>query len=306
MKMLIRTVVTVGAIVLMPAAAPAQSRTSGKAQVRQIYVNVTDAEGLPIKGLSAADFTVTEGGAARTISHVGSASAPMRIALMLDTSEGTAQSLNHMRSAVAAFLDVLPPDDEVLLITTGRQVRVRLPPTTDRQKLKDLAAGLFSDGGPTVLMDGLLEIDERFFRKAENRWPVFVIFTSDGIEGSGGGRENEFLKWAAALGPRGITAHALVLKTPKGRGVPESIGMPAIVAENLAQNTGGEYDVMNTTPGLPDKMNALALALARDHRNMSGWYAVDIQTPMTESKVVDVRVAREGARLQVADRHRGR
>ena len=99
---------------------------------------------------------------------------------MLDTSVGTAPALNHMRAAVAGFLDALPPDDEVVLITTGRQVRVRLGPTTDRQKLKDMAASLFNDGGGTVLMDGLLEIDERFFRKAERRWPVFVIFTSDG------------------------------------------------------------------------------------------------------------------------------
>ena len=80
-----------------------------------------------------------------------------------------------------------------------------------------------------------------------------------------------------------------------------------MLAENLAQNTGGEYEVMNTTPALPDKMKALAQALARDHRNMGGWYAVDIQSPLTESKVIDVKiVAREGAHLQIADRHRGR
>ena len=148
MKTLLPAVATIAALVLMPAAAPAQSRTSGKTHVRQIFVNVTDAEGLPVKGLSAGDFTVTEGGEARAVSHVGPADAPMRIALMLDTSEGTAPALNHMRSAVVAFLDALAPDDEVLLITTGRQVRVRLQPTTDRQKLKDMAAGLFSDGGP--------------------------------------------------------------------------------------------------------------------------------------------------------------
>jgi hypothetical protein len=306
MKTLLPAVTAITAFALMPAAAPAQSRASGSTHVRQVFVNVTDAEGLPIKGLSAGDFTVTEGGEARTVSHVGPANEPMRIALMLDTSEGTAPALNHMRSAAVAFLDALAPDDEVLLITTGRQVRVRLQPTTDRRKLKDMAASLFSDGGPTVLMDGLLEIDDRFLRKAENRWPVFVIFTSDGNEGSGGGRENEFMKWALALGPRGVTAHALVLKTPKGRGLPEAVGMPAIVAENLAQNTGGEYEVMNTTNALPDKMKALALALARDHRNMSGWYAVEIQTAATEIRAVDVGVAREGVILQISDRRRGR
>jgi hypothetical protein len=293
------------ALALMPAAAPAQSRSSGKTHVRQIFVSVTDAEGVPVKGLSTGDFNVTEGGEARSVSRVGPADEPMRIALMLDTSDAAAPAFTHMRSGVVALLDALPSEDEVMLVTTGRQVRVRVQPTTDRRKLKDTAAGLFADGGGTVLMDGLLEIDDRFFKKAESRWPVFVIFTSDGIEGSASAHEKEFMKWALALGPRGVTAHALVLKTLKGRGVPEAVGMPEIVAENLAGNTGGNYDVMNTTTALPDKMKALGETLARNHRNMSGWYAIDIQTDATDFKPVDVGVARDGVRLQISDRRRG-
>jgi hypothetical protein len=279
--------VTIAALGLMPAVTLAQSRSSGKTHVRQIFVNVTGADGVTIAGLSAGDFTATEGGAARTVSHVGPANAPMRIALMLDTSAGTAPALNHMRAAAAGFLDALPNDDEVVLITTGRQVRVRLGPTTDRQKLKGMAA------------------DERFFRKAEGRWPVFVIFTSDGHEVSGGGRENEFRKWALALGGSGVSAHALVLKTPKGRDLPEAIGTPEIVAENVAHNTGGEYDVMNTTAALADKMKALARTLARAHRNMSGWYAVDIQTTATDVKPLEVAVARDGVIVRISDLRRG-
>jgi hypothetical protein len=306
MKSLLPAAASLAAFMLVPASAPAQSRPSGKTHTRQIFVNVTDADGAAVTGLLAGDFTITEGGQARAVAHVGPADLPMRIALMLDTSAGTAPVLNHMRAAAVAFLDALPPEDEVVLITTGRQVRVRMPPTTDRQKLKDMAAGLFNDGGPTVLMDGLLEIDERFFRKAENRWPVFVIFTSDGTEGSAGGREGEFTKWALVLAQRGISAHALVLKTPKGRGLPESNGMPEIVAENLTQNTAGDYDVMNSTAILPEKMKGLALTLARAHRNMSGWYALDIQTTETEEKPVAVTVAgRDGIALRISDRRRG-
>ena len=305
MKTILFAAGAIGAVMLMPAAAPAQSRTPGRTQTRQIFVSVTGADGIAIAGLTAGDFAVTEGGAARTVAHVGPANTPMRIALMLDTSAGTAPALNHMRAAVAGFLDALPPDDEVVLITTGRQVRVRLGPTTDRQKLKDMAASLFNDGGGTVLMDGLLEIDERFFRKAEMRWPVFVIFTSDGNEVSGGGRENEFRKWALALGGSGINAHALVLKMAKGRDLPEASGIPEIVAENVAQNTGGEYDVMNTTAVLADKMKALAQTLARAHRNMNGWYAVDVQTAATDVKPLDVTVAREGVVVRISDRRRG-
>jgi hypothetical protein len=233
------------------------------------------------------------------VSKAGPAKDPMRIALMLDTSDAAAPALTHMRAGVLAFLDALPPEDEVILITTGRQMRVRVPPSTDRKKLKDTAAGLFTDGAGTVLMDGLLEIDDRFFKKADDRWPVFVIFTSDGTESSQGAREKEFLKWSPMVGARGITVHAFVMKTPK------SSGMPEVVAENLAKNSGGRYDVMNTTTALPEKMKALGEQLALDHRNMSAWYEVDVQTDQTELKPVAVSVNREGVRLQISNSRRG-
>jgi hypothetical protein len=128
---------------------------------------------------------------------------------------------------------------------------------------------------------------------------VFVIFTSDGTEASQGAREKEFLKWSPGIGARGITVHAFVMKTPK------SSGMPEIVAENLTQNTGGRYDVMNTTTALPEKMKALGEKLALDHRNMSAWYEVDVQTDQTEIKPVEVAVKREGVRLQISNSRRG-
>ena len=52
-------------------------------------------------------------------------------------------------------------------------------------------------------------------------------------------------------------------------------------------------------------MKALAQALARSHRNMSGWYALAMQTPANDAKAVDVTVAREGVGLRISDRRRG-
>jgi len=298
MKTFLPLLAAVAALATPPAAA-AQARNAANAHVRHIFVSVTDAKGAAVDGLSAGDFSVSEGGQPRVVSHAGPAKDPMRIALMLDTSDAAAPALTHLRSGVANLLDALPPEDEVILITTGRQMRVRVPPTTDRRKLKETAAGLFTDGAGTVLMDGLLEIDERFFRKADDRWPVFVIVTSDGTEASAGAREKEFLKWTPMLAARGITVHAFVMKTPK------SSGMPEIVAENLTQNTGGRYDVMNTTTALPEKMKALGEKLALDHRNMSTWYEVDIQTDAADVKPVEVAVARDGVRLQISNSRRG-
>src|SRR5437762_1803943 len=89
-------------------------------------------------------------------------------------------------SVAAVSMLTLPPEHEVMLISTGLQLRVRVQPTLDRKKLKDAAAGLFTDGGGTALMDSVLETDDRFLKKAEERWPVFVILTTDGREVSAG------------------------------------------------------------------------------------------------------------------------
>ena len=104
-----------------------------------------------------------------------------------------------------------------------------------------------------------------------------------------------------AGGPRGITVHAFVLKTPKGS------GMPDVVAENLTHNTGGRYDVMNTTTALPDKMKALGEQLALDHRNMSArGTQLDFQTDVTELAPAQRRPSqRDGVRLQIANGRHG-
>jgi hypothetical protein len=283
---------------LAAAAVAPPVRAAGKMQTRHVFVHVVDQRGAPVDDLTASDFQLTEGGVARVVTHAGPATDPMRIALFLDTSDAASAALSHMRAGAIAFLDALPPEDEVLLVTTGRQARVRVQPTTDRKKLKETAGGLFTDGAGTVLMDGLMEIDDRFFKKADDRWPVFVIFTSDGTESSAGAREKEFSRWAAGLGARGVIVHALVLKTNKGSGMPDA------VVSNLTQNTSGRYDVMNTTNGLPDKMKALAEQLALDHRKMTAWYQLDFQTDSAEFKPIDIGVARSGVRLEISDRRR--
>ncbi|HJZ70631.1 MAG TPA: VWA domain-containing protein [Vicinamibacterales bacterium] len=285
-------------VFVLVVAASVPPGAAAKLQTRHVFVHVIDQQGAPVSDLAASDFQLTEGGVPRVVTHAGPATDPMRIALFLDTSDAAAPALTHMRAGAVAFLDALPPEDDVLIVTTGRQVRVRVQPTTDRRKLKDAAGGLFTDGAGTVLMDGLMEIDERFFKKAEDRWPVFVIFTSDGTESSAGAREKEFNTWQLAIGTRGVTAHALLLKAGKGGGTPE------VVANNLTRNTGGRYDVMNTTNALPAKMKALAEQLALDHRRMEAWYQIDFQTDSTEFKPIDVGVARSGVRLEISDRRK--
>jgi VWA domain-containing protein len=280
---------------LVWAAAPSQKRAPTVGHSRRVFVSVTDAGGASILDLTPADFEVTESARQRRILNCGLAQSPMRVAIFVDTSDGTANAINQIRSGLAAFLEALPPDAEVLFVSTGRQVRVRLQPTTDRKRAQDLAKGLFSEGGATPLRDAILEADDRFFRKAENHWPVFVILTGDSAESSAPANEALFNKWLNDLPARGISAHGFALKYRGG-------GVPDLVAQHVVQTAGGRFDFMNTANALPEKLKVLGEQLASDAKELSRWYEVEFETNSDGASPVEVGVARPGVGIRVSYR----
>ncbi|HYM24758.1 MAG TPA: VWA domain-containing protein [Vicinamibacterales bacterium] len=290
--------VAVGTLSPLPVAA---QKAPAKGKTRQIFVGVVDRGGAPVLDLQPSDFDVKENGVKRDVVRARLSTSPMRIAVFVDTSDAANAALNPIRSALTEFFDTLPPEHEAMLVSTGRQMRIRVQPTTDRKKLKDAASGLFMDGGGTQLMEGVLEVDDRFMKKAEDRWPVFVILTTDGAESSPLGRENEFNKWLQALAPRGLTVHAIVLKQTANQQDRRSgtTGVPEILAMNMTQGSGGRYDYVNTATSVPEKMKNLAAALASDFNAARTRYQVEFASDAAASAPVDVGVAREGVTLRI-------
>jgi len=186
-----------------------------------------------------------------------SAAPPMRIALLVDNSAATASAIVQIRAAVSAFLDALPTEHEVLLVSTGRRTQVRVPPTTDRTKLKGNVGGLLPELGPTALLDSLKAVDDRFMRKPGDHRPVFVILTADGSENSHEVDQKGFNRWVDEIASRGVLVNAIVLKT-SANGVPESI------ASGLAQVTHGHYASMGIAGNIAEAMTRLARQLADD------------------------------------------
>jgi hypothetical protein len=276
-------------LIVAPGRIPAQSKPSDKRNTRSVFVKVSEVTGKPATGLTAADFEITEGGQKRNVLKAGPATSPMRIAVLADTSDGAANALNHMRAAFASFADAVAPQHELMLVSTGRQMRVRVQPTTDHKKFKDAAGGLFGDGGATPLMDALLEVDDRFMRKAEDRWPVFVIVTGDGTEGSSPANERKFNDWTRLLPARGISAHAIVLKYRGG-------GSPELYANHVAVTCGGVYEYINTSNSLADKMKLVSDRLTEDYAIVSEKYQVTFESETTVGSVL-VGIARDGVKI---------
>src|SRR5262245_17641399 len=110
MKLVALTAAVVAAAA--PWTAGTQSKPSGHARVQSVFVSVTDRSG-PVLNLGPADFEITERGAIRPVIRASLATSPMRVALLIDTSDGAAAALNAIRTSLAEFLTALPPQHEV-------------------------------------------------------------------------------------------------------------------------------------------------------------------------------------------------
>ena len=179
---------------------------------------------------------------------------PLRIALLVDTSASTRAELPQLRRGLSALVAAIPDGHEIALISTGRNVQTRVPPTLDRKKLQDSVNGLLPGDGPTPLMDAIVEIDERYMRKPGDRSPMFVIVTGDGTESSKVVDSESFNRWLSMLPMRELVVHAIVLK--KGNGVPE------VVASAMARNTGGHFETVGTGAQLAIKLKSLGEQIA--------------------------------------------
>jgi len=110
----------------------------------------------------------------------------------VDSSTTVSTMVPQFRAGLNAFLDALPGDPEIALISTGGQIRIRVPPTTDRDRLHKAANAFTSDGGGNSFLDTLLEADKRFLQVGGRYRPVFVILMTDGLSQ---GNPANFIRW---------------------------------------------------------------------------------------------------------------
>lgn len=291
MKMVLRGFVLLAASLTVAVGLSAQQAQQGQRAATRVFVSVVDQAGTPVLDLSPDEFEVAEAGARVEVVRASLVKEPMRIALLVDTSAESKGSLNHIRGGLQAFLDAVPPQDEILLMSTGGQARVRVEPTLDRRKLKSAVDSLFADGGPAVLLDALRESWTRFLRGAENRWPVFVILGTNGPDNSGT-PDNQFEAFIREIRGAAANAHAIMLTSSQS--YRNSKGFVASLS--VTQYTGGHYEALAASSALPVRMKALGERIAAQQQQMSAQYEVDFisQSRDPQARIV-VRVARDGA-----------
>ena len=226
-------------------------RESGR--TRDIYVSVLDAKGVPVRGLTVADFTVREEGQAREVLKASPATEPLDIALLIDDSEASDPALQHLREGVQAFIDRLAGKAQIALITFGERPTSLVDYTSNTELLKRGVGRIFPRrGAGAYLLEAIQEVSRGLQKRKATR-PVIVAVTMEGTEFSNLYYQNVLKELQAS----GAALHVLAVGTPSGSQSDEMRNRNLVIAEG-PQRSGGRREQLISVMSIPDELKEVA------------------------------------------------
>ena len=220
----------------LPATLFAQSAPPIHVDVRlvNVFVNVTDAAGAPVPGLTQDDFALSEDGHAQKISYFErDTGMPLSVVLAIDTSGSTHKDLSVEQAAAHKFVHALMrPVDQLDLMDFNSDVREVVSFTNNIHRI-DSGLENLSHGPATALYDAIYLASQSL---APRRGRRVLVLISDG------GNTVKGVDYAQALeqARRGEVMVYSIIDLPvvadAGR---ETGGEHALIT--LSQETGGKY-----------------------------------------------------------------
>lgn len=169
-----------------PAATPAAADAKDDGETLRIETNlvtipvsVFDRNGLYVPGLRQNDFKIFSDGVEQEIAYFGTSDKPFTVAIVIDVSPSTAYRIEEIQRAAMAFVNLLEPQDSVMVIEFDHSVSVLTEVTKDREKIyKAIRKADFGDG--TSLYNAVDETLRKQLSRIQGRKAV-VLFT-DGVD----------------------------------------------------------------------------------------------------------------------------
>ncbi|HTH26786.1 MAG TPA: hypothetical protein VL919_16820 [Vicinamibacterales bacterium] len=264
---------------------------------RLVYISAVDEAETAVLNLTNADFRITENGLQREVTRATLLNGPMRIVLLVDSSTPVGPMLNNFRTALNAFIDELPEEEEVVFVSSGGQIRVRTQPGTDRVKLRAEVSRFAAEGGANAFLDTMLEADKRFLKNVPaGQWPAFVIVTTDRGENTREPNIKDYNNFMQDFLSRGGAAHAVIIAG-------KNVGSVTDMVANLVDNVAGMRHTIVADSNLPARLREIANRLADDHQRMMRRYELRYAgDPSALQPTVVVTSSRDGVQLQMSVR----
>src|SRR6266508_1160853 len=150
-------------------------------------VSVMDSHGRLIQDLKREDFHLYEDGVAQEIAYFeppgdarpDSPHKPFTIALLLDVSDSTEFKLEQIRTVALAFLNLLHPEDRVIIVAFDKRVQILAEATNDRDTLSAAIKRARTGGGTSLYLAIDTVINRRLSRVAGRK---AVVLLTDGVD----------------------------------------------------------------------------------------------------------------------------
>jgi hypothetical protein len=259
-------VLTIAVVVTLAVASSVRAQSRGV-----LFASVTDAAGEPVMSLTPQDFQISEDGVAMTVVSAVLGTAPMKIAILVDNSEGIGNSASSLRNGMTEFLNILPPQHEVAMYSIAGNILPLVDFTTDRDELRDAADGLLNRGGGARMVDALTDTWDRRFDDDEP-WPVIFLVITDAPEGSGNINPDRFNAFVQDLASKGAMVHTVILQNTLG-------SVQNQISRIVSQATGGLHRSINSATALVDTLSEFATVMGEHFDAMSSRYRITYERP---------------------------
>lgn len=267
---------------------------AGQTTTRRVYVSAVDGNGGAVGDLRADDFTVKEGGKARTIVRAEPASAKMQIAILVDDN-GTGM----FRVGVARFIEALLGRAEFSISTVNGQTMKLVDYTTDTRELSGAVAKLgvrpaTNDGNQ--LLDGITGTALDMAKRKAAR-PVILALTVGGDDVTPMEPDDaldELRRGGAALYVVSVLNSALrqtSTPTRPGEMISEGHALSAMLGDG-PKRSGGYREEISAMAGVDPRLQRLADQLKRQYvieYSLDGGKASDRISVTTKRRDVTLR-----------------
>jgi len=245
------------------------------AQSYTLFVSVVDLRGNPVTDLTLDELVIQWDGEDCVTLDLEPISLPVRITVLIDNAEDTRAALQHMREGLKGFVDAIPEDVEIGLLTLASQPRWITRHTTDRAELLDGIDLVTPDYGTSArLLDGWLEAAKRINDDAERQYlPVILSLTGDGIDGSNV-TQGRYAEMREKMMNVSATMHTRMFSSIGNAAAPQ-----AQMGIEMGNLTGGSFEALASPTAFRTQLPELGQEIARKHRRTTNQYRVTYTPP---------------------------
>ena len=224
-----------------------------QATERTIYASVIDKADAPVSGLAASEFIVREDDVAREVLRATTATEPLHIALMIDTSAAIDPHILDLRTGLRAFFKQMAGKSEIALIGVGERPTVLMDYTRDLARLeKSLGLVFARPGSGTYLLDAIIEAGNALQKRKATR-PTIVVVMARGPEFSERHHDNVLEQ----LRESGASLHSLVLTKPGAVRMDRADQELDMSLAEGTKMTGGRRDDLLTSMAISERLQLL-------------------------------------------------